>query len=137
MADIVVDNPELLEATLDEVTKLKELFSNLAKKEAERSKRDKYGRALRQLEESDLPILTLGPEFDANKSIASITQQFKKNAENLNWEPSVVEYNDVKYLVNFDAEDAEAKFNTYILNKAGISEQQLAAITRDLDASTR
>lgn len=139
MADVTVNNPELLRDVLSEVEALKAQFVALRSAHDNRPTRGKYGAALTELANSDLPLMELSITKFTNESQASMQQQFEKAAEksNIDWKPSVVFYNDAKFLVNFDADDAEEKFETYILRKANISKSDLAAITRDLDNATK
>lgn len=140
MADEVqVNDPELLKQLLGEVESIKATFVALKAAHDSRPTRGKYGNALTILESGDLPMMELGASFDKNDSQASMQQQFNKAAEKmeLTWEPSVVFYNGAKFLVNFDHENAEEKFEQYILSKAGIDAATLATITRDLDGATK
>mgnify|MGYP003575185590 CR=1 FL=1 len=139
MADVQVNNPELLREILGEVESIKATFVALKAAHESRPTRGKYGNALTILDAGDLPLMELGASFDKNDSQASMQQQFNKAAEkmSLSWEPSVVFYNGAKFLVNFDHEQAEEKFENYILSKAGIDKQTLASITRDLDDATK
>jgi len=140
MADtITVTDPAQLSELLNEVEAIKATFVSLHSAHVNRPTRGKYGAALKELENSDLPLMELSSTKFDNDSQASMQQQFSKAAEkiNLTWEPSVVFYNGSKFLVNFDAENAEAKLEQLILRKAGISSKDLYAAAADLDTSTK
>ena len=133
MAEITQSDPAKVEETLAQVTAIRERLAELAELRNARSTRDKYKEALRTLESNDLPMIELPSKF-TNKSEASMQQQFKKaaTAMNLNWEPSVVFYGDVKFLINFDAQNVEQKLEQYVLKHTGISKSDLRDITKGL-----
>lgn len=141
MSDVAIQltDPEQLQKLLAQVEGLKEVFSNAARLEAERSTRGKYTVACKNLRDSDLPYIELNTTTFKNKSIASMRSQFKRTAEEmeLGFIPSVVEYDEKLLLVNFDAEQASEKFNSYILKLAGVSEQELYKLAADLDKNTK
>lgn len=136
---IQVNDPVQLAELLEKIEGLKAVFSNAARKEAERGKRDKYKQAIRELANAELPYITLSRETFKNKSEASMRSQFKRIAEEINagFEPTLVEYEGTLLLVNFDNETAQEKFNNYILKLAGVSEDELRKLAADLDNATR
>ena len=141
MSEVMIDvnDPKQLETLLAEVSGLKEMWSNAHRKHIDRPTRGKYGQAIDELENADLPLIELSRAKFNNDSVTSMQQQFTKAAKkkSLSYDPTVVEFNDNLVLCNFDAEQASEKFDKWIMSKAGISTTQLAEITRDLDAATR
>ena len=140
MADVIqVTDPVQLRKLMQEIEGLKDIFSNAAKKEAERGKRHKYNAACLELKNSDLPFITLSRSVFKNKSEASMRSQFKRTAEEmkLGFIPSVVEYNGELLLINFDAEYAAEKFNNYLLKLSGVDENELRKLAADLDNNTK
>lgn len=136
---IQVTDPIQLAELLEKVEGLKAVFSNAARKEAERGRRDKYKQAIRDLRDADLPYITLSRSTFKNKSEASMRSQFKRIAEEMNagFEPTLVEYDGNLLLVNFDNDTAQEKFNNYILKLAGVDEDELRKLAADLDNSTK
>ena len=134
-----VTDPQQLSRLLEEVNGLKEIFSNAARREAERGKRDLYKNGVTQLLNADLPFIELSRSVYKNKSDASMRSQFKNAAEEMNagFEPSLIEYDGRLLLCNFDAENAAEKFNAYILKIAGIDEKELYKLAADLDTNTK
>jgi hypothetical protein len=130
--------PEL-EKLLGEVSAIKEMYAKLHKKAEERPTRGKYEKAYNQLMQSDLPLIELSAVTFNNDSESSMQQMFRKIAEKKNG-PSVsvvFDGNGNKFLIDFDAENAEQKLEKYLLKKANVSAKELAEITYDLDAATR
>lgn len=130
-------NPQLQEL-LDQVEALKALRGNL-KKQRESTSRGKYQKALVAFNNYELPVMPLDSTVFTNASASSLQQQFNKAAEKLNTTaPSVCSDQDgTVYLINWDDENAEEAFENYLLKKAGISKEELYAITSELDAATR
>ena len=139
MADIVTTDPKALESVLAQVEQIKAQFASMYDAHANRPTRGKYEAALRELENAELPLIELSITRFPNTSIASMQSQFKRAAQKmgLSYSPSVVSWNDSTFLVNFDGENAERKFNEYIMRKAGISAEDLAKVTRELDSATK
>jgi hypothetical protein len=137
--DVVKADPDALAQLLEEVSGLKEMWGALRTKHQDRPTRGKYTQACNELENNDLPFIELSRAKFTNESVSSINSQFKRAAEKagLSYTPSVVEFNDSLILVNFDADQAEQKFDAWIMKKAGIDAATLASVTRDLDAATR
>ena len=141
MSDVIqVTDPAQLRKLMEEIEGLKAIFSNAARKEAERGKRHKYEGAIRELRDGDLPFIELSRTLFNNKSEASMRSQFQRTAKEMkdvNFVPSLVEYDGKLLLINFDADDAAEKFNTYLLKLSGIDEAELTKLAADLDANTK
>jgi len=143
MADenvIKVTDPAQLAELMQQIDGLREMFSNAARKEAERGKRHKYEGACRQLRDADLPFIELSRSLFKNKSEASMRSQFQRTAKemkDIDFIPSLVEYDGKLLLINFDAENAAEKFNNYLLKLAGIDEAELTRLAASLDADTK
>lgn len=141
MADVIqVTDPAQLRKLLEEVEGLKAIFSNAARKEAERGKRHKYEGAIRELRDADLPFITLSRSVFKNKSEASMRAQFvraAKEMKEIDFTPSLVEYNGELLLINFDAEQAAEKFNAHLLKLSGVDEDELRKLAADLDNNTK
>lgn len=134
MADeIIQSDPEKVSEVLEQVNAIRRQLAELAEIRNARGTRGKYEEALKMLESNDLPLIELPAKFN-NKSEQSMQQQFKKTATDmkLTWEPSVVFYNDAKFLVNFDADNVEQKLEQYILRHAGVSNAELTKLTQGL-----
>lgn len=141
MSDVIqVTDPAQLRKLMEEIEGLKNIFSNAARKEAERGKRHKYEGAIRELRDADLPFIELSRTLFKNKSEASMRSQFQRTAKEMkdvSFVPSLVEYDGKLLLINFDAENAAEKFNTYLLKLSGIDEAELTKLAADLDANTK
>jgi hypothetical protein len=143
MADTVTTDPAKLAELLEQIDAMKQKFASLRQAENDRPKRGRCAEDLNELLMSDFPMIELSKAKYTNKkgvvNVASMRSQFKTLAKDreLTFTPSVVEYDGSIFLVNFDADNAEEKFNNYILRKAGIDEKELATLTRDLDTATR
>lgn len=143
MSDIATTDPAQLEQLLQQVNAMKEMYASLRQQEIDRPKRGKTREDLNELLNADFPLIELSRAKYTNRrgevNLASMRSQFKQLAkdENLSFTPSVVEFDGSIFLINFDAEDAERKFNDYILRKAGIDEKELYALAADLDKATK
>lgn len=139
MEGIDTTDPKALKDLLAELATIQSTFNAARDKFENRPTRGKYTAALKELNSAELPYITLSSEKFNNDSEASMTQQFKKSATklNLDWEPSVVFFNGVKLLINFDADNAAEKFDNYIMSKAGIDMATLTKLTAELDSETR
>jgi len=134
MADVITkSDPVKVAETLEQINAIRRQLAELAELKNARGTRGKYEEALKTLESNDLPLIELPAKF-TNKSEASMQQQFKKTATEmkLTWEPSVVFFNDAKFLVNFDADNVETKLEQYVLRHAGIDKAELSKLTQGL-----
>lgn len=137
MADVIKTDPKAMADLLAQVEAIKSHYLALAQKAQNRPTRGKYEKAMNELKNSDLPIIELSNVTFPNESEASMRQSFKKVAEKLNMNATVVFDGDAKYLIDFDAHNAAESFDKFIMKKAGISKSDLAAITAELDNATK
>lgn len=139
MPEILVTDPAQLAELQSELANIMSMFSNASERFSNRPTRGKYLQAANELKNNELPFIVLSRDKFNNESEASMNSQFKKVAEKnkLGFIPSLVSLDDTLLLCNFDAEDAERKFNDYVMSRAGISARDLADATRELDAATR
>lgn len=144
MSEVIqTTSPEALAELREQVENMRTMFASLRQKEADRPKKGKVREDLNALIQSDFPLILLSRQKYTNKkgqvNVASVRSQFKVQAKEmeLDFTPSIVEDENNLYLVNFDAENAEAKFNEYILRAAGIDAKELYALTSELDAATK
>lgn len=143
MSEFTATDPAQLKELLEQINAMKETFSSLRKVEADRPKKGKTREDLKQLLDSDFPLIILSKPKYTNKkgevNVASMRSQFKTMAKEmeLNFEPSVVDDGTNLYLVNFDEQDAARKFDEYILRTAGIEAKDLYSVASDLDTATK
>lgn len=143
MSEMQTTDPAQLAELLAKVDAMKATFASLRQTELDRPKRGKVKEDLNELVKSDFPLILLNTQKYRNKkgeiNDSSIRSQFKIAAKDmeLDFEPSIVWDGTNLYCVNFDAENAEAKFNEYVLRTAGIDINELYAVTSDLDKATR
>jgi hypothetical protein len=143
MSDMTVTDPKQLAELLEQIENMKNLFSTLAQREADRPKKGKTREDLNNLVNGDFPVLVLSKQKYTNKkgeiNETSLRSQFKQMAKEmeLDFEPSLVSDGTNLYLVNLDAQDAERKFNEYVLRTAGIGTSDLYAASLDLDTATK
>lgn len=127
-----------LQTLLEQVNAKKEQYRNARLRRDRMPGRNKYATALCQLRDNDLPLIELDKTVFTNESETSMQSQFKKTAE----KKKLPNYyfcfiGTDKVLVDFDRDGAEELFDNYVMERAGITPEQLAAITTDLDAATR
>jgi len=126
-----------------EIEAMKQTFGKLRSLEDDRPKKGKTREDLKKLLDSDFPLIILSKQKYTNKkgifNESSVRSQFKTMAKEmeLDFEPSVVSDGTNVYLVNLDAEDAERKFDEYVLRTAGIDSTDLYGIASDLDKATK
>ena len=143
MSEMTVTDPKQLAELLAQVEEMKNLFSTLAQREADRPKKGKTREDLNRLINGDFPVLVLSKEKYTNKkgevNETSLRSQFKQMAieMELDFEPSLVYDGTNLYLVNLDAKDAERKFNEYVLRTAGIDTADLYEVAAELDKATK
>jgi len=143
MADITATDPAQLKELLTQIEAMKATFGNLRKLEADRPKKGKTREDLKQLQDSDFPLIILSrPKYTNKKgeiNESSLRSQFKVMAKDmeLDFEPSLIDDGTNLYLVNLDAEDAERKFDEYVLRTAGIAAKDLYEVTSELDKATK
>jgi hypothetical protein len=143
MADITATDPAQLKELLTQIEAMKATFGNLRKLEADRPKKGKTREDLKQLQDSDFPLIILSrPKYTNKKgeiNESSLRSQFKAMAKDmeLDFEPSLIDDGTNLYLVNLDAEDAERKFDEYVLRTAGIAAKDLYEVTSELDKATK
>lgn len=142
MSDFTATDPKQLAELLTQIEAMKETFSNLRKIEADRPKKGKTREDLKQLLDADFPLIVLSKPKYTNKkgevNVSSMRSQFKIMAKEmeLDFEPSIVDDGTNLYLVNFDGQDAERKFDDYVLRTAGIEAKDLYSVAADLDKAT-
>lgn len=143
MSDMTVTDPAQLAELREQIEAMKQTFASLRQREADRPKKGKVKEDLNNLLNSDFPLIVLSTEKYKNKkgevNESSLRSQFKAAAKDmeLDFEPGLVYDGTNLYLVNFDLDDAEAKFNQYILRTAGIGTADLYAASTDLDNDTK
>lgn len=143
MADITATDPAQLKELLTQIEAMKATFGNLRKLEADRPKKGKTREDLKKLQDSDFPLIILSrPKYTNKKgeiNESSLRSQFKAMAKDmeLDFEPSLIDDGTNLYLVNLDAEDAERKFDEYVLRTAGIAAKDLYEVTSELDKATK
>lgn len=143
MSNIDVTDPAQLAELREQIEAMKVTFATLRQKEADRPKKGKTREDLLNLVNGDFPLVVLSKPKYTNKkgivNVSSVRSQFKLMAKEmeLDFEPSVVDDGTNLYLVNFDIEDAERKFNEYVLRTAGIDEKDLYEVTSELDKATK
>ena len=142
MPEFTATDPKQLAELLAQVEAMKQTFASLRQTEADRPKKGKTREDLKQLCDADFPLIVLSKPKYTNKkgevNVNTLRSQFKIMAKEmeLGFEPSVVDDGTNIYLVNFDMDDAERKFNEYVLRTAGIDEKDLYAMSADLDKAT-
>lgn len=140
---MVTTDPVQLAELKEQLEAMKATFASLLQKEADRPKKGKVREDLNLLVRADFPLIVLSMEKYKNKkgevNEASLRSQFKATAKEMElpFEPALVYDGTNLYLVNFDMEQAEEKFNQFILRTAGIDTKELYEVTSDLDAATR
>jgi hypothetical protein len=143
MADITATDPAQLKELLTQIEAMKATFGNLRKLESDRPKKGKTREDLNKLQDSDFPLIILSRQKYTNKkgevNESSLRSQFKAMAKDmeLDFEPSLVDDGTNLYLVNLDAEDAERKFDEYVLRTAGIDTKDLYEVASELDKATK
>jgi hypothetical protein len=143
MSDMTVTDPVQLAELQEQIAQMKATFMSLRQRETDRPKKGKVKEDLANLVKSDFPLITLSREKYKNKkgevNESSLRSQFKQAAKDmeLDFEPALVDDGTNLYLVNFDEDNAEAKFEQYILRTAGIATADLNGAARDLDLATK
>jgi hypothetical protein len=142
MSEFAATDPAQLKELLEQINAMKETFSSLRKIESDRPKKGKTREDLKQLLDADFPLIVLSKPKYTNKKgeivVSSLRSQFKAMAKEmeLDFEPTLVDDGTNLYLVNFDENDAERKFDEYVLRTAGIAASDLYSVAADLDTAT-
>lgn len=143
MSEYQVTDPTQLAELQAQILAMQSTFHTLMQIENDRPKKGKTREDINNLINSDFPLIVLSKVKYTNKkgeiNESSLRSQFKQMAKEmeLDFTPTLVNDGTNLYLVNFDAQDAERKFNEYVLRTAGIAASDLSEATRDLDNATR
>src|SRR5262245_54020531 len=100
------------------------------------TKHSKYTGAIVELDNSELPLITLNNIEFSSKNEASMNQQFRKAAIEMKRDsaPSVVFIGEKKVLVDFDRPNIEELFDNFVMKHANVTVPQLAELTHELDS---
>ena len=143
MPEFTATDPEQLAELQSQIEAMKATFASLRQIEADRPKKGKTREDINNLINSDFPLILLSKQKYVNKkgeiNESSLRSQFKSMAKEMEigFEPTLVNDGTNLYLVNFDMEDAERKFNEYVLRTAGIDQSDLYTVAADLDTATK
>lgn len=143
MAEYDTTDPKQLAELQTKIDEMKAVWANLRQIESDRPKKGKTREDINALDNSDFPLIVLSRQKYLNKkgeiNESSLRSQFKNMAKEMEvgFEPTLVNDGTNLYLVNFDMEDAERKFNEYVLRTAGIASSDLYTVAADLDTATK
>lgn len=143
MSQYEVTDPKQLAELKEQIAQMESVFTRLRQIESDRPKKGKTREDINNLINADFPLIVLSKQKYTNKkgeiNESSLRSQFKQMAKEmeLDFEPTLVNDGTNLYLVNFDIEDAERKFNEYVLRTAGIDAKDLNEVARELDNATK